>query len=89
MKSKWTIIGATCLLVVSLLQGCLVAAVGAGIGAAKYGSAKQREQYTNYRTSAEEINLKREVAGLEPNSVLNYDEWRKGEEEVKEEVKED
>ena len=80
MKAKWTVIGATCVLVASLLQGCLVAAVGAGIGAAKYGGAKQREQYTIYRTSAEEINLKREVAGLEPNKILNYDEWREGEE---------
>ena len=79
MKAKWTVIGATCVLVAGLLQGCLVAAVGAGIGAAKYGSAKQREQYTIYRTSAEEINLKREVAGLEPNKLLTYDEWRKGE----------
>ena len=84
MKSKWTVLCATCVVAASLLQGCLIAGIGAGIGAAKYGSAKQREQYTNYRTSAEEINLKREVAGLEPNSILSYDEWRKGEQDVKE-----
>lgn len=42
MKAKWTIIGATCVSVASLLQACLVAVVGAGIGAAKYGGAKEK-----------------------------------------------
>ena len=87
MKAKWTVIGATCVLVASLLQGCLVAAIGAGVGAAKYGSAKQREQYTNYRIAAEQTNLEREKAGLEPNKLLSYDEWRKGEENTEEDEK--
>jgi len=56
----------------------LVAAIGAGVGAAKYGSAKQREAYATYRNEAEKTNLEREKAGLNPNKVLTYEEWRKG-----------
>lgn len=81
MKNFKKIITLASLIVsVSLLQGCLVAAVGAGVGAAKYGSAKQKEAYSDYRTEAEKTNLEREKAGLEPNKVMTYQEWRKGEE---------
>lgn len=61
-----------------LLQGCLVAAVGAGIGAAKYGSAKQREAYGSYRTDMENVNLEREKSGLDTRPILTYAEWVKG-----------
>lgn len=87
MKSKWTIICATCVLVASLLQGCLVAAVGAGIGAAKYGSSKQKTAYSDYRTTSEKTNFEREKEGMKPNKVLTYEEWRKGEENIEEDKK--
>jgi hypothetical protein len=59
-------------------SGCLVAAVGAGIGAAKYGSAKQKEAYATYITGAEANNTEREKAGLKPNVIITYEEWHKG-----------
>jgi hypothetical protein len=62
----------------SLLQGCLVAAVGAGIGAAKYGSAKEKEAYSAYRIESDKLNFEREKAGFQPNSVMTYDEWKEG-----------
>ncbi len=54
------------------------AGVGAGIGAAKYGSAKQKEAYGKYRTDMEKLNLEREKAGLKPNPILTYEEWSEG-----------
>jgi hypothetical protein len=62
----------------SLLQGCLVAAVGAGVGAAKYGSAKQKEAYAKYIGVMENVNLEREKSGLEPRPIIGYQEWAKG-----------
>lgn len=67
-------------LTASLLSGCLVAGIGAGIGAAKYGSAKQRDAYANYRNAAEKNNTDREKSGLVPVKILTYDEWAKGKE---------
>jgi len=61
-----------------VLTGCLVAAVGAGVGAAKYGSAKQKDAYAHYRVEAEKNNTEREKAGLTPVPILTYDEWKKG-----------
>lgn len=61
-------------------SGCLVAAVGAGIGAVKYGSAAQKKAYAEYVTGANANNTEREKAGLTPVPVLTYDEWRKGHE---------
>ena len=87
MKLKFTILGITLGLVACLLQGCLVAAVGAGVGAVKYGSAKQRQAYSEYRTATERINLEREQSGLDPVRILTLDEWRKGKEEKPEEDK--
>jgi len=60
------------------LQGCVVAAVGAGIGAMAYGKAKQQEAYTEYRTQTEKLNFEREKAGLQPKPVLTFKEWYKG-----------
>lgn len=59
-------------------SGCVVAAIGAGVGAWKYGSAKQREAYTEYRNETERINLEREQSGLEPRPIMTFDEWMDG-----------
>ena len=66
------------LFMVPLFQGCVVAAVGAGVGAVKYGSAKQKEAYGKYRTDMEKLNFEREKAGLEPRPIMTYKEWAKG-----------
>ena len=62
----------------SLLQGCLVASIGAGIGAARYGGAKQRDAYANYRIEMEKLNLEREKSGLEIQPIMTYEEWAEG-----------
>lgn len=68
-------------LAISLLgTGCLVAAVGAGVGAVKYGNAKHRDAYAKYRTEAEKNNTDREKSGLQPVKILTFDEWVKGKE---------
>jgi fructose-1,6-bisphosphatase/sedoheptulose 1,7-bisphosphatase-like protein len=64
----------------AVLSGCVVAAVGAGIGAVKYGNAKHRDAYANYRTEAEKNNTDREKSGLKPVKILTFDEWVKGKE---------
>ena len=69
---------ASSLATATLFQGCVVAAVGAGIGAAKYGSAKQKEAYAKYRTDMEKLNLEREKSGLQPTTIMTYEEWAKG-----------
>jgi len=61
-----------------VFQSCVVAAVGAGIGAVAYGSAKQREAYASYRTGMERLNFDRERAGMYPAPILSYDEWING-----------
>jgi hypothetical protein len=78
MKSKFLLL--TLCLSSLLFTGCIVAAVGAGIGAAKYGSAKQRDAYATYRNAAERNNTDREKASLAPVKILTYDEWAKGKE---------
>lgn len=75
---KPLLVSATCLAAASLLQGCFVAAVGAGVGAVKYGSAKQKEAYATYRTEMERLNLEREKSGLKPAPILTYEEWNRG-----------
>lgn len=76
------LLSALLLSAIPVLQGCSVAlvgaGVGAGIGAAKYGSAKQKEAYGKYRTDMEKLNLEREKAGLKPNPILTYEEWSEG-----------
>ena len=62
----------------TLTQGCLVAAIGAGVGAAKMGSAKQKAAYASYVTEMEKINLEREKANLKTRPIMTYEEWHKG-----------
>ena len=65
-----------------LLNGCLVAAVGAGVGAVKYGKAKQKEAatmqksaYSDYVIEQQKINTDREKNGLSPEKIMTFDEW--------------
>lgn len=60
------------------LQGCVVAAVGAGIGAVAYSTAQKQKAYAEYRTDAEKLNFEREKAGLRANPILTFKEWAKG-----------
>jgi len=62
-----------------MLTGCIVAAIGAGVGAAHYGTAKKKEAYATYRTAADKNNTEREEHGLQPVHIMTYDEWCKGE----------
>jgi len=88
------------LLVLSVLclQGCGVALVAAGVGAAigmgRAGSAKvmeakakYMERYETYNLGMEEINLEREKAGLEPRPIKEFDAWLDEQPLTPEEVK--
>ncbi len=66
-------------------QGCLAAAVG--YGAYTYGSSKddatQKEAetkhiqtYNTYKADADKLNLEREKAGLKPQAVMTFPEWK-------------
>ena len=61
-----------------VLSGCLAAAIGAGVGAVKYGSSKQKKVYQEYVVAMEQLNLEREKSGLEVRPILSYEEWKKG-----------
>ena len=78
MKLRFTILLVAALLMVPLFQGCWVAAIGAGVGAVKYSSAKQKEAYGKYRTDMEKLNFEREKSGLEPRPIMTYEEWAEG-----------
>lgn len=60
------------------LQGCAVAAIGAGISAVSYATSQKQRAYTDYRNHAEKLNFDREKAGLKPNPILTFKEWSKG-----------
>lgn len=60
------------------LQGCVVAAIGAGISAVSYATSQKQKAYTEYRTHGEKLNFEREKAGLKPNPILTFKEWSKG-----------
>jgi hypothetical protein len=60
------------------LQGCVVAAIGAGYGAWYYGRGKQMEAYASYRNEAEKLNFEREKAKLPPRPIMSFQEWCKG-----------
>ena len=77
-RSQRLLLAALLLFACLPLQGCVVAAVGAGIGAMAYGKAQQQKAYTEYRNHTETLNLQREKAGLQPKPVLTFKEWNKG-----------
>ena len=66
-------------------QGCLAAAVG--YGAYTYGSSKDEatqkeaeakhiQTYNTYKADADKLNLEREKAGLKPQPVMTFAEWK-------------
>jgi hypothetical protein len=79
MKTKSIITLTSLVLLPFLVNGCLVAAIGAGVGAAHAGTAKKKEAYASYCTGADKNNTEREIHGLTPIHVMTYDEWQHGE----------
>jgi hypothetical protein len=53
-----------------------------GCAAMAYQTRKQdresrdRQAYSDYRVNMERINLERELAGLPPQRILTFEEWR-------------
>jgi hypothetical protein len=57
-------------------------AIGAGVGAAKWGSSKQSEAeaknrtaYNEYIMQLHQINFQRQKSGLAPEVVLTYEQY--------------
>ncbi len=59
-------------------EGCLIAGIGAGVGAMSYGSSKKKKVYQEYVVEMEKINLEREKSELETRTIMTYKEWAKG-----------
>ncbi len=68
-----------------ITQGCLAAAVG--YGAYTYGSSKNEatkkeaeakniQTYNTYKMDMEKLNLDRQKAGLKPQPIQTYEEWK-------------
>jgi hypothetical protein len=64
------------------LQGCLVAAVGAGVGAWKYGNAKKTEArakdmeaYNGYVLGMQRINTDRQCKHLPVQPIMSYEQY--------------
>jgi len=66
-------------------QGCLAAAVGYGAyaissskgeAAQKEAEARHIQTYTTYKTDADKLNLDREKAGLKPQPVMTFPDWK-------------
>lgn len=60
-----------------MLQGCLVAAVGASIGAVKYANSKKHDSYNHYVLGMQKINMERQEHHLSPQTIMNYKEYAK------------
>lgn len=64
------------------LQGCIAAAVGAGVGAWKWGSSKESEaetqckkDYPNYELSMEKVNQSRAARHEKPEKIMTLGEY--------------
>jgi hypothetical protein len=64
------------------LEGCIVAAVGAGIAAVKYGNSKKTEaqaknmdSYNQYEIGMQKINIERAQKNLPPVKIMTYKEY--------------
>jgi hypothetical protein len=51
----------------SLFQGCI---------AQRIMDSEDRKNYSDYRMSAERLNMEREKAGLQPQNIQTFEEWR-------------
>jgi|LakMenEpi03Aug12_release.lakeMendotaPanAssembly.Ray.scaffolds.fasta_scaffold3608219_1 hypothetical protein len=79
MKAIIRVVAISSLLAACLpLQGCAVAAIGAGIAAVSYATSQKQKAYADYRTETEKLNLDREKARLTPRPILTFKEWSKG-----------
>ena len=69
-------------LVTLSLQGCIVAAIGAGVGSWKWGDAKKAEaetkckkEYPNYYTSMEKINNSKRARHEKIDPIMTLNEY--------------
>lgn len=69
-------------LVALSLQGCIAAAVGAGVGAWKWGSSKESEaetqckkEYPTYELSMEKVNQSRAARHEKPEKIMTLSEY--------------
>lgn len=63
LKSALAAVG----LIASVLQGCI---------AQRIMDSEDRKHYSEYRMQAERLNMEREKAGLQPQVIQTFDEWR-------------
>lgn len=84
MKIKlYRCIGIIAISIASLsLQGCIAAAVGAGVGAWKWGNSKESEaetqckkDYPNYELSMEKVNQSRANRHERPEKIMTLSEY--------------
>jgi hypothetical protein len=66
------------------LQGCLVAAIGAGIGAAKWGNSQkakarsqEEEAYNQYVLGMQKINMERQEKHMKPVPIMTFSDYSK------------
>jgi hypothetical protein len=64
------------------LQGCLVASIGAAMGAAKWGNAKKMEaqakqdqMYNEYTLGMQHVNTEREIHHLRPDIIMTKEQY--------------
>lgn len=61
------------------LNGCIVAALGAGVGAMTYAASKKaaanKGAYNQYLLGMQELNFKRQKAGLKAEPILSPKEY--------------
>jgi hypothetical protein len=64
------------------LNGCIVAAIGAGVAAVKYANskkseaqAKNKQSYNEYALGMQRINIEREKKGLRPEPILTPERY--------------
>ena len=61
------------------IQGLLIVGLSTSPGmciAGRIMESQDREAYSRYRTDAERISLEREKAGLAPQHVMTFEEWK-------------
>lgn len=83
MKKSKKYIGVAGIVISTLsLQGCLIAAIGGGWGAMKYGDAKKAEaetkckkSYPDYFMSMEKVNHERQKMHLKPEVIMSMSEY--------------
>jgi hypothetical protein len=64
------------IIIISLsLQACMVAMIGAGVGAVKYANSKKMHAYNEYVLGIEKLNIERQKFNLKPKYIMTYKEY--------------